>query len=483
MQENTLRAKKERHTMYNPASPHAEDFISHDEILGTMQYAEENKSNAPLVDSILRRAAEKKGLTHREASVLLACELPDKNEEIFRLAKQIKEDFYGRRIVLFAPLYLSNYCVNGCAYCPYHYQNKCIPRKKLTQEEIAREVTALQDMGHKRLAIECGEDPIHNPIEYILESIDTIYSIHHKNGAIRRVNVNIAATTVENYRKLKDAGIGTYILFQETYHRGRYGALHPTGPKHDYARQAEAMDRAMRGGIDDVGLGVLFGLEGYKYEFAGLLMHAEHLEAAFGVGPHTVSVPRVKPAQGVDPEKFSNGVPDDVFAKLIACIRVAVPYTGMIISTRENRAVRARALELGVSQISGASRTGVGGYTSGAHDTDQFDVSDNRTLDEVVRWLMELGYIPSFCTACYRQGRTGDRFMELLKAGQIQNCCQPNALMTLQEFLLDYAGPATRTIGEGLIERELDAIPSPEMREVTARHLEEIRRGERDFRV
>jgi len=469
--------------MYNPSSPHADDFISHDEILETLRYAEENQSNAPLIGQILRGAGEGKGLSHREASVLLACELPDKNEEILRLARRLKEDFYGRRIVLFAPLYLSNYCVNGCAYCPYHYQNKCIPRKKLTQAEIAREVTALQDMGHKRLAIEAGEDPRNNPIEYILESIDTIYNIHHKNGAIRRVNVNIAATTIENYRKLKQAGIGTYILFQETYRRESYEALHPTGPKHDYARQTEAMDRAMQGGIDDVGLGVLFGLEGYKYEFAGLLMHAEHLEAAFGVGPHTISVPRIKPADGVNPADFANGVPDGIFAKIIACIRLSVPYTGMIISTRENQSMRARALELGVSQISGASRTGVGGYTSHGHDTDQFDISDNRTLDEVVRWLMELGYIPSFCTACYRQGRTGDRFMELLKAGQIQNCCQPNALMTLQEFLMDYASPATRTIGEGLIAREMQAIPSPKTRGAAARHLEAIRRGERDFWV
>ena len=469
--------------MYNPASPHAEEFIDHDEIIETLRYAEENQSNAPLIDSILRRAGERKGLTHREASVLLACELPDKNEEILRLARRIKEDFYGRRIVLFAPLYLSNYCVNGCVYCPYHFQNKCIPRKKLTQGEIAREVTALQDMGHKRLALEAGEDPVNNPIEYILESISTIYGIRHRNGAIRRVNVNIAATTIENYGKLKDAGIGTYILFQETYHRESYEALHPTGPKHDYAWHTEAMDRAMRGGVDDVGLGVLFGLEGYAYEFAGLLMHAGHLEAAFGVGPHTISVPRIKPADGVNPADFANGVPDGIFAKIIACIRIAVPYTGMIISTRESQSVRAKALELGVSQISGASRTGVGGYTSNEHDTDQFDISDNRTLDEVVCWLMELGYIPSFCTACYREGRTGDRFMRLLKAGQIQNCCQPNALMTLQEFLMDYAGPATRKIGEALIARELNEIPSLKMREVAAGHLEEIRRGERDFRV
>ena len=469
--------------MYNPSSPRAAEFIAREEILETLRYAEENKANVSLIDAILRRAGEKKGLSHREASVLLACALPDKNEEILRLAKKIKEDFYGRRIVLFAPLYLSNYCVNGCVYCPYHLQNKRIPRRKLSQTEIAREIAALQDMGHKRLALEAGEDPVNNPIEYILESIETIYSIRHRNGAIRRVNVNIAATTVGNYQKLKDAGIGTYILFQETYNKKSYEALHPAGPKYDYAWHTEAMDRAMQGGVDDVGLGVLFGLEGYQYEFAGLLMHAEHLEAACGVGPHTISVPRIKPADGIDPAGFSNGVPDDVFAKLIACIRLAVPYTGMIISTRESQSVRARALELGVSQISGASKTGVGGYTSGTHDTDQFDLSDNRTLDEVVRWLMELGYIPSFCTACYREGRTGDRFMQLLKAGQIQNCCQPNALMTLQEFLLDYASPDTREAGQSLIKGELAHIPNATVRTLAEGHLAAIRQGERDFRV
>jgi len=469
--------------MYDPKSPRAGEFIGHEEILDTLRYAEENARNAPLIDAVLEKAHARKGLSHREASVLLACDLPEQNQSILELAKQLKLDFYGSRIVLFAPLYLSNYCVNGCVYCPYHLQNKTIPRKKLTQEEIAREVAALQDMGHKRLAIEAGEDPRHNPIEYILESIQTIYSVRHRNGAIRRANVNIAATTLENYRKLRDAGIGTYILFQETYHRGSYGALHPTGPKHDYAWHTEAMDRAMQGGIDDVGLGVLFGLEGYKYEFAGLLMHAEHLEAAFGVGPHTISVPRIKAADGVDPGAFSNGVPDDIFAKIIACIRIAVPYTGMIISTRENQSVRARALELGISQISGASRTSVGGYTEEDRDTQQFEISDNRSLDEVVRWLMELGYIPSFCTARYREGRTGDRFMQLCKTGQIQNCCQPNALMTLQEYLQDYASLPTQEAGEALILSELTKIPNLKMRGICAGHLEEIKRGERDFRV
>nr|WP_330377668.1 [FeFe] hydrogenase H-cluster radical SAM maturase HydG [Cellulosilyticum ruminicola] len=326
--------------MYNPKSLNAEEFISHEEILETLAYADANKENLALVDEILQKARLRKGLSHREASVLLACEDEGKIKEMYALAEQIKKDFYGNRIVLFAPLYLSNYCVNGCVYCPYHLKNKHIARKKLTQEEIIKEVTALQDMGHKRLAIEAGEDPQMNPIEYILECIDTIYSIKHKNGAIRRVNVNIAATTVENYRKLKEAGIGTYILFQETYHKESYEVLHPTGPKHKYAYHTEAMDRAMEGGIDDVGLGVLFGLEMYRYEFAGLLMHAEHLEAVHGVGPHTISVPRVKHADDIDPNAFDNGISDEIFAKLCALIRISVPYTGMIISTRESQEVR-----------------------------------------------------------------------------------------------------------------------------------------------
>ena len=471
--------------MYNPKSLKAEEFINHQEILDTLAYADQNKENFELIDSLIKKAATGKGLTHREASVLLACEDKERIETIFALARQIKKDFYGNRIVMFAPLYLSNYCVNGCTYCPYHLQNKHIARKKLTQEEIVKEVVALQDMGHKRLALEAGEHPTMNPIEYILESIKTIYSIQHKNGAIRRVNVNIAATTVENYRKLKEAGIGTYILFQETYHKESYEKLHPTGPKHDYNYHTEAMDRAMVGGIDDVGLGVLFGLELYRYEFAGLLMHAEHLEAVHGVGPHTISVPRLKRADDIDPDAFDNGISDDIFAKLIALIRISVPYTGMIISTRENKEMRARALELGVSQISGASRTSVGGYCEPEpedENSEQFDVSDKRTLDEVVNWLMELGFIPSFCTACYREGRTGDRFMSLLKAGEIQNCCHPNALMTLQEFLCDYASPATRELGEKVIEKELFNIPKEKVREIARNNIKEIKNGMRDFR-
>jgi len=478
---------------YEPKSLIADEFINHEEILETIRYANENRHNVELIDSLLEKARPKPegrgmvcaGLTHREASVLLACDIPEKIEEMYRLANEIKLAYYGNRIVMFAPLYLSNYCVNGCVYCPYHTKNKTIPRKKLTQEEVRDEVIALQDMGHKRLAIESGEDPVNNPIEYILECIRTIYSVHHKNGDIRRVNVNIAATTVENYRRLKEAGIGTYILFQETYNKESYLALHPTGPKHDYNYHTEAMDRAMEGGIDDVGLGVLFGLEGYQYEFAGLLMHAEHLEAVHGVGPHTISVPRVKHADDIDPDVFDNSLSDDMFAKIIACIRIAVPYTGMIISTRESEAVRGRVLDLGISQISGASRTSVGGYTEPErpHDTEQFDVSDNRTLDEVVRWLIGKDHIPSFCTACYREGRTGDRFMALCKSGQILNCCHPNALMTLAEYLEDYASDETRLEGYAMIERELAKIPNEKTRRIAAENIEAIRNSDRrDFR-
>ena len=470
---------------YDRESKKAEEFINHEEILETLRYAEENKHNEALIAQILEKAKKRKGLEHREAMVLLDCDIEEKNQEIYALAEQIKKDFYGNRIVMFAPLYLSNYCVNGCVYCPYHAKNKHISRKKLTQEEIRKEVIALQDMGHKRLALETGEDPVNNPIEYVLESIKTIYSIKHKNGAIRRVNVNIAATTVENYRKLKEAGIGTYILFQETYHKESYEKLHPTGPKHNYAYHTEAMDRAMEGGIDDVGIGVLFGLELYRYEFAGLLMHAEHLEAVRGVGPHTISVPRIRRADDIDPETFDNGIDDDTFAKIVACIRISVPYTGMIVSTRESQACRERVLHLGVSQISGGSRTSVGGYVEPEAEDDnsaQFDVSDNRSLDEVVNWLMHLGYIPSFCTACYREGRTGDRFMSLCKSGQIQNCCHPNALMTLKEYLMDYASEDTRKIGLKLIEKEIPNVPREKTREILEYHLKEIEDGQRDFR-
>lgn len=471
--------------MYNCKSKAATEFIDDEEINDTLNYAKSNKSNAELIDSIIEKAKTLKGLTHREAAVLLECDLEDKNEKMYKLAKEIKQKFYGNRIVMFAPLYLSNYCVNGCVYCPYHYKNKHISRKKLTQEEIKKEVIALQDMGHKRLAIEAGEDPENNPIEYILESIKTIYSIKHKNGAIRRVNVNIAATTVENYRKLKEAGIGTYILFQETYNKKSYEELHPTGPKHNYDYHTEAMDRAMEGGIDDVGLGVLFGLNMYKYDFVGLLMHAEHLEAAMGVGPHTISVPRIRPADDIDPDNFSNAISDDIFAKIVAVLRIAVPYTGMIVSTRESQKTRERVLELGISQISGGSSTSVGGYVE--HETEednsaQFEVSDTRTLDEIVNWLLEMKFIPSFCTACYREGRTGDRFMKLVKSGQIANCCHPNALMTLKEYLEDYASLDTKKKGEALIAEEVEKIPNEKVKAIAKEHLSELHDGKRDFR-
>ncbi len=470
--------------MYDIMSKKAEEFISDEEIQDTLEYAAANKSNRELIESLIERAKDLKGLNHREAAVLLDCDLPDLNEKMFSLAREIKEKFYGNRIVMFAPLYLSNYCVNGCVYCPYHYKNKNICRKKLTQEEIEREVIALQDMGHKRLALEMGEDPVNNPIEYLLESIETIYSIKHKNGAIRRVNVNIAATTVENYRKLKDAGIGTYILFQETYNKKAYEELHPTGPKSNYAYHTEAMDRAMEGGIDDVGCGVLFGLNLYRYDFVGLLMHAEHLEAACGVGPHTISLPRIRPAEDINPDDFSNAIDDDIFAKIVAVLRIAVPYTGMIISTRESQKTRERVLELGVSQISGGSRTSVGGYADGGEEENsaQFDVEDRRTLDEVVNWLLSLGYIPSFCTACYREGRTGDRFMSLVKSGQIVNCCQPNALMTLKEYLEDYASDNTKEKGQKVIAREIERITNEKVKEIAKQHLFDMEGGKRDFR-
>lgn len=471
--------------MYNVKSKSAEEFIDDAEIRATLEYAHDNKKDRRLLESLIERARDCKGLNHREAMLLLECEEPDLIERMFQVAKEIKQKFYGNRIVMFAPLYLSNYCVNGCVYCPYHVKNTTIARRKLSQDEIRREVIALQDMGHKRLALEAGEHPAMNPIEYILESINTIYSIKHRNGAIRRVNVNIAATTVENYRKLREAGIGTYILFEETYNKKNYEALHPTGPKSNYAYHTEAMDRAMEGGIDDVGIGVLYGLNTYRYDFVGLLMHAEHLEAVFGVGPHTISVPRLCDADDIDTNDFANVIPDDIFRRIVAVIRIAVPYTGMIISTRESQASREKVLDIGVSQISGGSHTSVGGYVNREEydeTTSQFDVSDRRTLDEVVAWLLDLGYIPSFCTACYREGRTGDRFMALVKSGQIANCCQPNALMTLKEYLEDYASPATRIKGEQMIAAEMLRVPNEKVRSIALNNLHRIVKGERDFR-
>lgn len=471
--------------MYKVDSSHATEFICHDEIIDTLAFAKAHAGDKAFVRLLIEKARACKGLNHREAAVLLECTDTELLEEIYGLAREIKRKFYGNRIVMFAPLYLSNYCVNSCVYCPYHIKNKTIARKKLTQEEIRREVIALQDMGHKRLALEAGEDPLRNSIEYILESIRTIYNIKHKNGAIRRVNVNIAATTVENYRKLHEAGIGTYILFQETYHKENYEKLHPRGPKSDYVYHTEAMDRAMQGGIDDVGLGVLFGLNTYRYDFVGLLMHAEHLEATYGVGPHTISVPRICSADDINTADFENAISDEIFQKIVAVIRISVPYTGMIISTRESQRSREKVLELGVSQISGGSKTSVGGYATEEileENSAQFDVSDTRTLDEIVAWLLQLGYIPSFCTACYREGRTGDRFMSLVKTGQIANCCAPNALMTLQEYLEDYASTETRELGIDMIRKQMELIPNPAIRRRALENLERIKEGKRDFR-
>ena len=470
---------------YDVKSEHAAEFIHDGEIRATLEYGREHRNDRALIDEILAKAEEGKGISHREAAVLIEVEDKEVEERIFAIARKLKERIYGNRIVMFAPLYLSNYCVNGCVYCPYHAKNRTIPRRKLTQEEIRREVIALQDMGHKRLALETGEHPLQSPIEYVLESIDTIYSIHHKNGAIRRVNVNIAATTVENYTKLKDAGIGTYILFEETYDREAYERLHPTGPKSDWAYHTEAMDRAMLGGIDDVGVGALFGLSNYRYDVVGILMHAEHLEARFGVGPHTISVPRIRPADDIDPKDFPDAVTDEVFRRIVAVLRIAVPYTGMIVSTRESKRCRELVLDVGVSQLSGGSKTSVGGYAEGIEDAEesaQFDISDNRTLDEIIAWLLELGYLPSFCTACYREGRTGDRFMSLAKRGLIGNCCAPNALMTLAEYLEDYASPRVKLLGKQMIASQTPIIPSEKVRQITERNLEAIVNGKRDFR-
>ncbi len=470
--------------MYNAKSSVAEEFISHQEILSSLQYAKQNANNKKLLQKIVSKAACFEGLSHREAITLLECEDKEILSEIYKLAKEIKQKFYGNRIVMFAPLYLSNYCVNSCLYCPYHLKNKNIPRKKLQGESLENEVIALQDMGHKRLAIEAGEHPTINPIEYILDCINTIYSINHKNGAIRRVNVNIAATSVENYKKLKDAKIGTYILFQETYHKENYQRLHPHGPKSDYAYHTEAMDRAMTAGIDDVGIGVLFGLDNYKYDFTGLLMHKEHLEMSFGVGPHTISLPRIRPADDISTDDFDNGLSDDMFEKLVAILRIAVPYTGLIISTREDIKVRERLLKVGVTQLSGGSKTSVGGYAEKEiqGDSSQFEIADNRTLDEVVHWLLSLGHIPSFCTACYREGRTGDRFMRLVKSGAIANVCQPNALLTLAEYLYDYASSETQELGFRVIEKEIESITNEKVVQLVKNNLLSIKEGKRDFR-
>ena len=465
----------------------AEEFINHAEILACLERAKEKANDKEYVREILKKSETLTPLSHEETAVLIQCEDKELIAEIHAAAGKIKDRIYGNRIVMFAPLYLSNYCVNNCKYCGYQHKNCELKRRKLTQEEIKDEIIALQDMGHKRLALEAGEDPVNCPIEYILECIDTIYSVKHKNGAIRRVNVNIAATTVENYKKLKDAGIGTYILFQETYNKERYEDLHPEGPKSNYAYHTEAMDRAMQGGIDDVGIGVLYGLYDYRYEVVATMMHVEHLEETFGVGPHTISVPRLRPALGVTRENYPDLVSDDDFKKIVAVLRVSVPYTGIILSTRETKEMRAELLNSGVSQVSAGSCTGVGGYSEKnacdcGENTAQFEVDDTRSMDEVLTGLIESGHIPSFCTACYREGRTGDRFMQLAKSGQICNVCQPNALMTLMEFLSDYGSENAKAAAKKLYETEIPKIKNETIKQKTIEYLERIEKGERDFR-
>lgn len=458
------------------------DFIVQEEIETLLQEAHKVKNED--IRTIINKARAAKGLTLPETAALLQVTDMTLLQQIYAAAKEIKNRIYGRRIVIFAPLYISDHCINNCVYCGYKQDNP-MKRRKLTQKEMEEEVRLLENMGHKRLALEAGEHPVECPLEYVLESIRTIYSLKFKNGSIRRINVNIAATTVEDYKRLKDAQIGTYILFQETYHRQTYKKMHPTGPKGDYDWHATAHDRAMQGGIDDVGFGVLFGLYDYKFEVLGLLQHALHMEERFGVGPHTISVPRLRPAQGMDISKFPHLVKDEEFAKIIAILRLAVPYTGLILSTREKAEFRDRLLDHGISQISAGSCTGVGAYKEEADSEKspsvQFDVDDHRSVDDVIYSVCASGYLPSYCTACYRQGRTGDRFMALAKAGEIHNTCQPNAILTFKEYLLDYASPKTRRLGEEVIKKHLPQIENPKIRSLTEERLSRIERGERDL--
>ncbi|MEG6615478.1 [FeFe] hydrogenase H-cluster radical SAM maturase HydG [Peptococcaceae bacterium 1198_IL3148] len=460
------------------------DFINEEQIHQDLETAKGcSKEYVKEIIEKARTAEKANALSPQEVAALLQTEDPELLELMFEAAHEIKEKIYGKRLVMFAPLYVSNHCINNCVYCGYHRDNN-IKRRKLTMREIELEVQALEEMGHKRLAVEAGEHPVECPIDYILECIDTIYKVKLKNGSIRRVNINIAATTVENYAKLKAAGIGTYILFQETYHRETYRKLHKSGPKMDYDYHTTAMDRAMMGGIDDVGIGALLGLYDYKFEVMGMIYHALHLEERFGVGPHTISVPRVRAAEGVDLNMFPYPITDEQFKKIVAIIRLAVPYTGMILSTRELPETRDELIKYGISQISAGSCTGVGGYNKETQIPDnkpQFDISDDRTPNEVLTSVCKSGYLPSYCTACYRMGRTGDRFMPLAKSGEIHNVCQPNAILTFKEYLEDYATPELKAIGEETIKNHLEQITSPRIRELTEQRLKQIENGERDF--
>lgn len=463
----------------------AKDFINEPEIWALL---DANRSlPAVEVERIIEKSSEAKGLEPHEVAALIQVNDSQLLDKIYTAARQVKEKIYGRRMVFFAPLYISNYCVNDCVYCGYHRNNKDMHRCRLNMDEIAEEVRILEDMGHKRIALEVGEDPNNCPIDYVIEAMQTIYSVQEKNGNIRRINVNLAATTTDNYRKLHEAGIGTYVLFQETYHHETYQKMHPSGPKRDYLWHLTAMERAMRGGIDDVGTGVLYGLFDYRFEVVATMMHAIHLEKTFGVGPHTISVPRMKPAEGVNLDNFPHLVSDDDFRKIIAVIRLAVPYTGMLLSTREAPGYRDELMALGISQISAGSCTGVGGYKMEAAgeserpNTAQFQVSDERTPDELIYNICQGGYIPSYCTACYRSGRTGDRFMALAKSGEIANVCQPNAILTFKEYLMDYASPETKVAGEMIIQEHIHLVKNDKIRAKTIERLDLIEHGQRDF--
>lgn len=461
------------------------DFIKDDEINSLIAKGKELVSDKELVREIIEKSKSAEGLTPEETAVLLNLEDKELIEEMFKAARQVKEKLYGKRLVVFAPLYVSNYCVNNCTYCGYKHCNDELKRKKLNKEQLIEEVKVLESLGHKRIALEAGEDPVNAPLDYILDCIKSIYSIKFDNGSIRRINVNIAATTVENYKRLKDAEIGTYILFQETYHKPTYERLHVSGPKHNYNYHTTAMHRAREAGIDDIGMGVLYGLYDYKYETLAMLMHAMDLEETTGVGPHTLSVPRIRPAENVSLENYPYLVDDEDFKKIVAILRLAVPYAGLILSTREEPGLRDEIIALGVSQVSTGSCTGVGGYSEAYSDPEekpQFEVGDHRSPVEMIESLMEAGYIPSYCTACYREGRTGERFMEIVKSGELYKICEANALITLKEFIDDYGTDRTREIGDKLIKKSIDEIDNESFRKSVEEKINKISNGTRDLR-
>jgi 2-iminoacetate synthase len=456
--------------------PNIKEVINENKIWRILRETEKNYSEK-IIEKILKKALKKKGLSLKEVGYLLQTEKPELIERMFAISARIKNEIYGERLVFFAPLYLSSFCVNDCDYCGFHRRNPA-RRKKLTLPEVEEQVKILENMGHKRLLLEFGEHPIKNPIDYVVDVIKTIYKTKSGKGEIRRVNVNIAATTVENYRKLKAAGIGTYQLFQETYHRETYKKLHH-GPKADYERQLFAHDRAFEAGIDDVGLGVLYGLFDYKFDTLALVSHSQYLDRKYNVGPHTLSVPRFQPAPTVDMD-LPHKVSENQLLKIISILRMAVPYTGMIISARERPEIRAKAFQIGISQTSAASRTTPGGYGE-KEVLPQFSLQDHRSVEEVLKSILKQGLLPSFCTACYRSGRTGETIMKLLKPGEIQNLCRPNAILTLKEYLEDYASKEVKKLGLEIINQYLEKIPSPDIKQETESRLKRIEKGERDI--